>query len=146
MANITADIYIHAAPAAVYRRFADISGWSTWYPGVVSARWRSGSNWSDGAEMALRVRNALGMTVEGTATVRMSVPNRALVWETQMMGSSIVATANFEEEVGGCKLVIQKTYHGALAAMLPLLRGRQAGQLERGLAVLKREIEGQPRR
>lgn len=146
MATIKTDIYIHAAPAAVYRRFTDISGWPTWYPGVVRARWRRGSAWSDGAEMELQVRNLLGMTVTGTATVRMSVPNRTLVWETEMMGSSIVATANFEEEVGGCKLVLQKNYHGALAAALPLLRGRQAGQLERGLAVLKREIEGQPRR
>lgn len=146
MASIEADIYIHAAPAAVYRRFANVAEWPTWYPGVLNARWRSGSAWSDGAQIELQVRNLLGMAVTGRATVRMSVPNRALVWEMEMMGSSIVATANFEEEVGGCKLVLQKNYHGALAAALPLLRGRQSGQLEQGLAVLKREIEGQPRR
>lgn len=145
MSSIEADIYIHAAPAAVYRRFTDISEWSSWYPGVLNASWRSGHDWNEGAEIALQVRNVLGMATNGVAIVRMSVPNSRLVWEAMLAGSSIVASAHFQEDVGGCLLTIQKTYHGPLALALPLLRGRQTGQLEAGLAQLKRNIEGSPR-
>jgi hypothetical protein len=145
MSSIQADIYIHAAPAAVYRRFTNITEWPSWYPGVLDARWRSGHAWDEGAEIALRVRNVLGMATDGAAIVRMSVPDSRLVWETMLASSSIVATARFEEEVGGCKLTIRKNYHGPLTMLLPLLRGRQEGQLRRGLAELKRKIEGQPR-
>jgi hypothetical protein len=140
------DVYIHAAPAAVYRRFTDIDDWANWYPGVLGARWTRGVDWQEDAQMALRVRNLLGATVESVATVRMSVPNSTLVWENAMPGLNVVCTARFAEEVGGCRLTIRKNYHGLLAFLMPLLQSRQRSMLDEGLATLKRTIEKQPRR
>lgn len=141
-----AEIYIHAAPAAVYAKFANIVNWSTWYPGVVSARWVQGEPWQDNARFVTTVRNVLGMHAQTEAVVRMSSPGRLLVYENSMIGLQIVASVSFEEEVGGCKLSIRKRYYGPLAFLLTLLGGRQRGLLETGLANLKMQIEGQPRR
>lgn len=141
-----AEIYIHAAPSAVYTKFSDITHWASWYPGVVQAQWVEGQPWQDNARFVVRVRNVLGGTSSGTAVVRMSSPGKLLVYENSMSGLQIVATIGFEEDLGGCKVRIRKRYYGPLAFIMPLLGGRQRRQLNRGLANLKVQIEGQPRR
>lgn len=142
---IESSIYIHAAPLAVYRAFADVARWPQWYPGVIQAEWIQGEAWQDGATLRTRVQSIFGPTT-GFATVRMSVPGRTLVYENAMPGLQIVCTVNFDEDVGGCKLTIRKYYHGLLAFMMTLLQGRQQSMLISGLSNLKRSIEGVPRR
>ncbi|MEZ4660382.1 MAG: SRPBCC family protein [Caldilineaceae bacterium] len=140
------DIYIHAAPAAVYAKFSNIANWSTWYPGVVAARWVAGEPWQDNARFATTVRNMLGLQSQAEAVVRMASPGQLLVYENSMTGLQIVASVSFEDDVGGCKLSIRKRYYGPLAFLMTLLGGRQRHMLDTGLANLKAQIEGLPRR
>ncbi|MEZ4712929.1 MAG: SRPBCC family protein [Caldilineaceae bacterium] len=141
-----ADIYIHAAPTAVYAKFSNIDNWSAWYPGVVAARWVAGEPWQDNARFVTTVRNVLGLQSRAEAVVRMSSPGRLLVYENSMSGLQIVASVSFEEDVGGCKLSIRKRFYGPLAFLMTLLGARQQRLLETGLSNLKVQIEGLPRR
>jgi len=146
MAEIVADEYIHAAPAAVYRRFVDIAAWPSWFPGVASTTWLADATWRENAQFRLRLRNPLGVMGQGVATIRMNVPNSVAVWETAMPGFTVINTARFAEEVGGCKVTLRQNVHGALAWLTPFLRGAQSRALAEGLATLKQAVEGQPRR
>ncbi len=140
-----ADVYIHAASPAVFRAFSDITRWRDWYPGVLGARWVDGEPWDENARFAIETRNVLGATTAGEAIVRMSVLDDLLVWENNVPGLSVVATARFEDEVGGCKLTLRKTYHGPLAVGMTLLGARQRRMLTEGLGRLKQRVEGMPR-
>lgn len=140
------EIFIHAAPAAVFRAFTNIGGWATWYPGVVGARWAEGEPWREGSRFAIETRNVLGITTSAVGTVRLRSLDQVIVWESVGSGLTVVATARFEDEVGGCRLTLSKNFHGPLSLLMPLLVARQRGQVTTGLNTLKAQIERQPRR
>lgn len=142
MASVQEEIQIQAAPAAVYARFADLSQWHHWYPDVLSARWVESDGWQEGARFAVQVKTVLGTTAEGLSIVRMSSQNNMLVWENALPGLQIVATARFDESIGGCKFSLSKTTHGLLSPIMPLLGNRQSTQLRTGMDALKVLIEG----
>lgn len=142
MASLHEEIQIQAAPAAVYAKFADLSQWHRWYPHVLGAGWVEGSGWQENAKFAVQVKTVIGRSMEGLSVVRMNSPDKMLVWENEMPGLQIVATARFDESIGGCKFSLSKTTHGSLSPLLRFLGGRQSGQLRTGLEALKMLVEG----
>ncbi|NJN82484.1 MAG: hypothetical protein HC802_09560 [Caldilineaceae bacterium] len=143
--SIQADIYVHASRGAVWRHFGAISLWPEWYPRVLSVRWIEGEPWSEDAVMQVFVKNSLGMTASGLGVVRLCLPEERAVWENAMSGLTTVCIARFEENVGGCKLTLKKSYHGVGAVAIPLLKNGQRRALTQALQNLKKIVEGQPR-
>ena len=145
LTSLQASIEIAAAPDITLAAFQAIEQWSTWYPGVVNAGWVTGEPWAVGAVMEVRVRNSLGMIVRSTATVLLAIssssanealaipPEHSCCWENRAPGLVTVCYAWAEPTDSGCRLTLQKEYHGALVPLLWLMKRRQARMLQQGL-------------
>lgn len=139
-----AEVYIHAAARAVWRRFTRLADWPLWDAGVANAVWTHGEPWQDGAMFEVHRRG--GLPAAERAVVRMAVPGEAAVWESSRPGLLVVHAVRFSDELGGCKMSAQRAYHGSLASLLGLLfRRREARSLQSSLAALAAMIERNPR-
>ena len=58
----------------------------------------------------------------------MCVPANTVVWESNASGITVVNSASFADDVGGCKLTARHAYHGMPTLALRLLSGRQQRQ------------------
>ncbi len=143
--SVEATIQIHAATGAVWEKFCPVGEWPRWNPEIVSARWLQGPAWEEGSVLELRHCSLLGRVVTTRAVVRMAasrdVSGRTVVWESQGAGMVAVHTAQFSDNLGGCRLYARHTYHGWLALLLALLRGRQEAKLRQAMAALKAYVE-----
>ena len=142
--QVSADLYIHAAAAAVWQKLSRLEEWPRWNSQILEARWLQGDAWQEGSVFQLRHKSLFGTTTT-TATVRMCVPGDTVVWESTGAGMTIVSGAQFRDEVGGCKLTARHTYHGVVVYALHLIRHRQQKILEAAMRELKESVEGNPR-
>jgi hypothetical protein len=145
MFQVQDEIHIHAAREAVWTKFARLHEWPRWNSEILDTEWLQGEPWAEGSRFALRHRSLLGVTTT-TAVLRMVSPGRTAVWESHAMGMTIVNSANFADDLGGCKLTARHAYHGAGSLVLRLFRTRQQTTLEQAMRELKSYIEGEPRR
>lgn len=145
MFQVQDEVYIQAAREAVWRKFANLQDWPRWNSEVLETEWISGEPWVEGARFALRHRSLLGVTTT-EALLRMVSPARAVVWESSVMGMTVINSANFADDLGGCKLTAKHAYHGAGALVLRLFKARQQRILAQAMRELKSYVEGAPRR
>lgn len=141
--TLGAEIYIHAARGAVWQKFSHLDEWPHWQPTIRAAHWSAlppQGHWQENARFRLEEQGRIGTTVR-TAIVRMVVPDATLVWESSAPNLTIVHSAHFTDELGGCKLQLRNTYHGLAALPLFFWRSGQQGQLEQSLRNLKEWVE-----
>lgn len=136
------ELYIHAASQAVWRKFSQLSEWPQWNSEVLAARWVQGGEWQEGSILELRHKSLFGTEATTTAVIRMCVPGNTVVWESRTAGMTVVNSASFADDVGGCKLTARHAYHGMPTLALRLLGGRQRSNLEQAMRELKRFVEG----
>ena len=136
------EIYIHAASQAVWRKFSRLSEWPQWNSEILAARWVQGDEWQEGSILELRHKSLFGTEATTTAVIRMCVPGNTVVWESRTAGMTVVNSASFADDVGGCKLTARHAYHGMPTLALRLLSGRQRSNLEQAMRELKRFVEG----
>lgn len=139
-----AELFIRAAPEAVWAAFTRLDDWPRWNKEMVAAAWRQGAPWQEGSQFVLRHHSLFGVR-ESTVLLRMCAPGSTVVWETSALGLVAVSSAQFQPALGGCKLSARHSYHGALSPLLLLLRPRQLRNLEIAMQGLKNFVEGQPR-
>ena len=145
MFQVQDELFIQAAREAVWRKFTRLHEWPLWNSEILAADWVSGEPWTEGARFSLRHRSLLGETTT-VAVLRMVSPGRAAVWESQALGMTIVNSANFADDLGGCKLTARHAYHGAGSLVLRVFKARQQATLARAMRELKTVVEGEPRR
>ena len=51
--QITEELYIHAARAAVWSRFCRVPDWPRWRADVANATWVRGQSWQEGAQFTV---------------------------------------------------------------------------------------------
>ena len=90
----------------------------------------------------LRKMSLFGTETTTTAVIRMCVPGNTVVWESQSSGMTVVNSASFADDVGGCKLTARHTYHGLPTLLLRLFAGRQRSNLQQAMHELKAYVEG----
>ncbi len=139
------ELYIHAASDTVWQKFSRLDDWPRWNSEVISADWVQGAHWQEGSIFHIRHKSLMGMKTTTPAIVRMCVPATTVVWESNASGITVVNSASFSDEVGGCKLSARHTYHGMPTLALRLLGGRQQKNLENAMRELKEFVEGSPR-
>lgn len=132
-----AELYIHAAPAAIWQRFTRLDGWPAWQPDVHSVQWLEGDKWQEGARFAIS-------SLDGQTTrfvIRMVAPATATVWESLDPALNAVYTFHCTDQLGGCKVTMSCTFHGfsVLTAWLPF--SRHQAQLQQVLEALKSHFE-----
>ena len=138
--TVESDIYIHAARGAVWEKFADLDTWPRWNPSVLTAQWRSGNRWQEGATFSIQQQSRWGERTR-LAVIRMVVPDDTTVWESGGGGQQTVHSAHLTDDLGGCKIRLRETYHGPWVFALYLGRGQQRARLETALREFKAYIE-----
>ena len=141
MYEVQSELYIHAAASAAWSKFSRLADWPIWNSEILDARWLSGKPWQENSRFLLRHKSLFGSTKETHALLRMVVPGQSALWESQGAGMTVVHSAAFRPEVGGCRLSARHSYHGAPSLLLWLLQGRQQQKLDRAMAELKGYIE-----
>ena len=136
---VTAEVYIHAARAAVWDKFTQLTDWPRWDSSILAARWVSGGAWQENARFELRQQGGFGATTT-IAVIRMVVPGDTTVWEAET-NAQIVHSAHFRDDLGGCKVQLRDTYHGLAVLTHWPWRGSQQSRLEARLHALKAYIE-----
>jgi len=109
--QVSAEIYIHAARAAVWDRFRRLTEWPRWRTDVAGAHWLQDQTWAEGAQFAVRP-TGMGMTQPVTYIIRMVVPADTTVWENSSGGQGAVYSLHLSDQVGGCKVTLRCTFHG----------------------------------
>ena len=141
--TLEAALYIHAARGAVWEKFCQLTDWPRWNPAVRSARWLEPvpqGQWQENARFQVEEQGRFGVTLS-VAIVRMVLLNDTLVWESAAPSLHIVHSAHFTDELGGCKFLVRKTYHGLATLPLFLWHGGQQRQLEQSLRNLQAWVE-----
>lgn len=134
--KVHAELYIHAASAAVWRRFTQLQEWPTWYPDVIATQWREGVGWQEGATFQVQANG------ERTTqyVIRMVSSESVTVWEAVNPALTVVYSLHCADQVGGCKVTLTATYHG-MAALSLWARGQRQRRLTAILAALQQTFE-----
>lgn len=135
-AEIHAEIYIHAASAAVWQKFTQLNAWPTWQPAVQTVAWQGESRWQEGSRFQVTMEQQ-----QLHCVIRMVSPPTVTVWEVLTPAMNAVYSLHCTDQVGGCKVVLRCTYHGVTALLLWLQRGRRRRALQTTLEALKRHFE-----
>ena len=134
--QISTELYIHAARAAVWQKFTQLHGWPTWQPTVSAVQWDEGDGWQEGAHFQVRTGSQ-----QLRCVIRMVSPETATVWEVLNAAHNAVYSLHCTDQLGGCKVTIRATYHGVAVLLLWLQRGRRQNELQTLLAALKAYFE-----
>lgn len=135
--QITTDLYIHAARAAVWSHFCRVSGWSRWRADVTQAAWMRGQSWQEGAQFTVASPHA-GSEI---FTIRMAVPDDTTVWENTTASQGSVYSLHLTDQVGGCKVSFRCTFHGWGALLKRVNAGAEKARLHTVLVALKDAVE-----
>lgn len=130
--QISAELYIHAARAAVWRKFIELDDWPHWQPAVRAVQWDENDGWREGARFQVEKDSQRLRCV-----IRMVSPESVTVWEVLNPALNAVYTLHCTDQLGGCKVTIRCTYHGVAALLLWIQRGKRLRELQALLAALK---------
>lgn len=135
--QITTDLYIHAARAAVWSRFCRVSEWPRWRVDVVQATWVHGHTWQEGAQFTVSTPTS----GPESYTIRMVVPDDTTVWENNSTGQGLVYSLHLLDQVGGCKVTFRCTFHGWGSLLKRVAAGAERARLHTVLTALKEVVE-----
>lgn len=135
--TIRSELYIHAAPAAIWQKFIHLPGWPTWHPQVSSAQWLEGEQWQEGAHFTITAPS--GHT--NHFVIRMVSPELVTVWESLSPTLNAVYSFHCTDQVGGCKVTMSCTFHGFAALSSLLQSGRRKSELRQPLEALKKYFD-----
>ena len=139
--HVQDEIYIHAASQSVWQIFSKLHHWPRWNSEVLAAQWLSDDSWHEGSTFELRHKSLFGSETTTKAILRMCVPGDTVVWESQGAGMTVVNSASFADDIGGCKLTARHTYHGLATFGLRIIKGRQQANLRQAMLELKQYVE-----
>ncbi len=137
---IEAEVYLHAARAAVWEKFIGIGEWPRWQLNLLAARWVKDASWQEGAHFALERQGWWGRHSE-QAVIRMAVAGDTTVWESSGVGLHTVHSAHLSDDLGGCKLRWRQTIHGPLVVARYWGQGRARSGLASALGEFKAYVE-----
>ncbi|GEM_PF-1887823 len=141
--QVMEEIYIHAACAAIWARFARLPDWPSWRSDISRATWVQGQTWQEGATFTLHA--AGGGSSPITYLIRMVLPADTSVWESITLGNAMdqgaVYSLHFAEQVGGCKVSLRCTFHGWGSLLKRVTAAREKAKLHAILADLKAVME-----
>lgn len=138
--QITAELYIHAARAAVWARFCRVTEWPRWRADVAQVTWIHGHTWQEGAQFTVSATTP--NAVPETFTIRMVVPDDTTVWENSSAGQGLVYSLHLTDQVGGSKVSCRCTFHGWGSLLKRMNAGAEKARLDSFLTALKETIEG----
>ena len=122
--QISAELYIHVARAAVWHKFTQLHGWPTWQPMVDAVQWDEGDGWQEGSRFQVRSGSRHLQCI-----IRMVSPETVTVWEVVNPAHSAVYTVHCTDQMGGCKVTMRATYHGVSAVLLWVQRRRAQSRI-----------------
>lgn len=138
--QITEELYIHAARAAVWSRFCRVPDWPRWRADVAKATWVRGQSWQEGAQFTVSAVNNSPAQPQ-TFTIRMAVPDDTTVWENSNPGQGVVYSLHLTDQVGGCKVTLRCTFHGWGSLLKRVTATSEKAHLHTVLAALKEALE-----
>lgn len=138
--QVTAELYIHAARAAVWVRFCRVTEWPRWRADVAKAAWVQGHSWQEGTRFTIVSANHTAEQPQ-IFTIRMAVPDDTTVWENSNSSQGAVYSLHLADQVGGCKVILRCTFHGWGSFLKRLSAASEKAHLNTLLTALKEAIE-----
>jgi hypothetical protein len=137
--QVSEEIYIHAARAAVWQRFSRLTNWPRWRADVTAAKWIDGQAWQEGAQFTIQSAGSGAKSVP--YLIRMVVPADTTVWESNSIGQGVVYSLQLTDQVGGCKVSLRCTFHGWGSLLKRLTYASETAKLRTMLSSLKESVE-----
>ncbi|MCB0064730.1 MAG: SRPBCC family protein [Caldilineaceae bacterium] len=137
--QVSAELYIQAARAAVWQKFIRLPEWPDWQPAVQAAQWTDGGTaggWQEGAHFQITQGQQV---LHGV--IRMVATESVTVWEVMDPALNAVYALHCTDQLGGCKVTLRYTVNGMRVLLFWLQRGRRQRQLSATLEALKAHVE-----